>query len=99
MPFILKRWKGVISTHFMNGFAVAISSFTPVRYNPYKGKLSYFEDVTVTIETAPDSKAIKALENINTSPAVLQRLALLVEIVKLPLIIQSAKFVTTTMTC
>ncbi|HQF01929.1 MAG TPA: C25 family cysteine peptidase [Bacteroidales bacterium] len=77
--FYPEKMEGVISTHFMNGFAVAISSFTPVRYNPYKGKLSYFEDVTVTIETAPDSKAIKALENINTSPAVLQRLALLVE--------------------
>lgn len=70
--------EGAFSTHFMNGFGIVMTTFTPVRYNPYKGEISYFKNVTITIETKPDTKAAEALKNLNTSEAVMQRLSLLV---------------------
>ncbi|MFO8128785.1 MAG: C25 family cysteine peptidase [Bacteroidales bacterium] len=52
------------STEFMNGYSIALCSFTPVRYNPSTGELSYFKEITVTIKTARDQKAGKALSNL-----------------------------------
>jgi hypothetical protein len=45
-----------VETHFFNGCGVALSAFTPLRYIPSKKEVSYFQCVTVTIQTAPDPK-------------------------------------------
>ncbi|MBR4561677.1 MAG: T9SS type A sorting domain-containing protein [Bacteroidales bacterium] len=42
---------GRVNTQYLNGVAVAISGFTPLRYVPATGKVSYARTVTVTIET------------------------------------------------
>ena len=42
---------GRVNTQYLNGVAVAISGFTPLRYVPATGKVSYAQTVTVTIET------------------------------------------------
>jgi hypothetical protein len=43
-----------VETHFMNGYAIALSTFTPLRYIPAEKVVSYFQRVIVTIQTAPD---------------------------------------------
>lgn len=58
---------GVLSTHFMNGYAYALSTFTPVRYNPAEGTISYFQTVTITIETQSSEKASIALNNLSSN--------------------------------
>lgn len=65
---------GTLSTHFLNGYSVAMSAFTPVRYNPSTGELSYYKSVTVEIVTASDQNALAALSNINSSEPVIERL-------------------------
>ena len=40
-----------VSTQYLNGVAFAFSGFTPLRYVPATGKVSYAKTVTVTIET------------------------------------------------
>ncbi len=58
---------GKLSTHFMNGYGYALSTFTPVKYNPAEGKLSWFQSVTVTIETQTTQKAVDALQNLSSN--------------------------------
>ena len=40
-----------VSTQYLNGTAFAFSGFTPLRYVPATGKVSYAQTVTVSIET------------------------------------------------
>jgi hypothetical protein len=47
-------FKPGLATHFMNGYAIALSAFTPVRYVPSLKEVTYYQRVVVTIETAPD---------------------------------------------
>lgn len=56
--------KGKLVTSFLNGRSMALTTFTPVRYNPVTGQLSYYTTVRVIVKTAPDAKAVKALDNL-----------------------------------
>ena len=67
---------GTLSTHYMNGYAFALSTFTPMTYNPATRTLSYFSKVTIRISTKPDPKSLKALENLTTSEKALKRVRL-----------------------
>jgi hypothetical protein len=64
---------GKLSTYFMNGYAFALSTFTPVEYNPLDGKLSYYQTVTVTIETRSTERAVDALKNLTSNKKSLQQ--------------------------
>ena len=64
---------GKLTTAFMNGYSFALSTFTPLKYNPVSGKVSYFSEVTVKIHTISDAKAQKARALFNPSPAVWQK--------------------------
>ena len=64
---------GEFSTQFMNGHSFLLASFTPVKYIPATGKVSYFKKVTVTIETRQTERAAQALEHLNTSAQVNSR--------------------------
>lgn len=55
--------KGKLLTAFLNGRSFALSTFTPVRYNPVTGQLSYYSNARVIVHSAPDTKALKALDN------------------------------------
>jgi len=46
-----------VETQFMNGYGIALSVFTPLRYIPSKREVSYFQRVTVIIHTAPDPRS------------------------------------------
>jgi hypothetical protein len=64
---------GKLMTQYLNGFSFALSTFTPVNYNPASGKLSYFQDVTVRIRTRKDHQAAVSMKNISASERVLDR--------------------------
>ncbi|MBN1349174.1 T9SS type A sorting domain-containing protein [candidate division KSB1 bacterium] len=70
----LKAPAGNVQTHFLHGFPVALSCFSPVEYVPAEKKLSYYESVDVIIETAPDEKALHAMRNFSASASVLKKL-------------------------
>lgn len=67
--------KGQLVTAFLNGRSFALTTFTPARYNPVSGKLSYYATARVIIYTAPDTKAILALDNLSGCNASALKLA------------------------
>lgn len=56
--------KGKMITSYMNGRSIAQSTFTPVRYNPSSGKVSYYRRAQVIITTEKDIEAQSALSNV-----------------------------------
>ena len=64
---------GELSTHFMNGYSFGFSAFTPIKYFPSTGKISFFKKVTVKISTRIDEKSYQALENLNSSPRTIKK--------------------------
>lgn len=56
---------GQLSTSYMNGYGIALSSFTPVRYNPAVGDVFIYQKVLIRITTKPSVKANLALNNLN----------------------------------
>lgn len=71
--------KGKITTHYLNGYAIAMTSFTPIRFNPAKGTLSYYSNVKVTIKTRPSSKSSAATAFLRSDFNTLQRLNALIQ--------------------
>ncbi|MBN2091960.1 T9SS type A sorting domain-containing protein [candidate division KSB1 bacterium] len=63
-----------IKTHFMNGYAVALSTFSPVEYIPRTQELKFYTEATVKIETGVDQRAIQALENRSSASYIKKRL-------------------------
>jgi hypothetical protein len=55
---------GQLMTQHLNGFSFALSTYTPLRYNPARKSLTYFRKVTVRITTIPDSQSRAALKNL-----------------------------------
>jgi uncharacterized repeat protein (TIGR01451 family) len=67
--------KGQLITSYLNGRSFALSTFTPARYNPVTGKLSYYSTARVVIHTAPGVSAQKALDNLSTQNSSVTKLA------------------------
>lgn len=65
--------EGHLLTQYLNGYTFALSTFTPVSYNPATGKVSYFRDITVRILTRPDTQSSTTLKNLTTSKDALER--------------------------
>jgi hypothetical protein len=70
---------GKLSTSYMNGHGFALSTFTPVKYIPAYGKLSYYRKVTIKIVTEKDKSSSAALKNLRTGFAVRQNVLLLAQ--------------------
>ncbi len=70
---------GEFSTHFMNGHSFLLTTFTPVKYIPADGKVSFFQKITITVKTLPTEKAARALANLNTSAGVNNRIGALAQ--------------------
>jgi hypothetical protein len=64
-----------LSTTYLNGFAFALSTFTPVQYNPALKTLTWYHKVTVTIHTKPAPEAMAALKNITASAKAMKRVS------------------------
>lgn len=54
---------GGISTSYLYGHSIALSTFSPIVYNPLNGKLSYYTEVNIKIHYSPARKAAEALNN------------------------------------
>ena len=70
---------GHLITSYLNGYAFALSTFTPVIYNPAGKSVSFYQKVTVHITTAPDAGASIALKNLTSSANALKRVRLLAQ--------------------
>lgn len=67
---------GKVSTQYLNGTSFAFSSFTPVRYIPATGKVSYAQTVTVRVNyTASRDDLSKKLWLTSTNEKLIKRLA------------------------
>ena len=64
---------GEITTQFMNGYSIALSAFTPLKYYPASGEASFYKKVTIRIHTQKDAKANNALKNLTANKEVLKR--------------------------
>ncbi len=67
--------QGHLITSFLNGRAFALSTFTPLRYNPVTGKASYYSSVKVIVETETDINAQNALSNLSVDSKLAARFA------------------------
>jgi hypothetical protein len=66
---------GELLTQYLNGYAFAISSFTPVRYNPITGEIRIFQKVTIRIKTEASEQSEQSLENICSNEVILSRVS------------------------
>jgi len=62
---------GKLSTAYMNGYSIAMSVFTPLKYNPLKQTVSYYQKVTIVIETKESAEALASLDNLSSRPEVI----------------------------
>ncbi len=58
---------GKLITEYMKGHAIAFSTFTPFEYNPKEGKLFYYQNVEITIETTAN-KNIREVRSVRYAP-------------------------------
>ena len=65
------RYSAEVETQYLNGYSFAFSGFTPVRYVPATGKVSYAKTVTVRVKYAA-SKSDKS-KMLKTSPEIVSR--------------------------
>jgi len=54
-------------TSYMNGYALMMTTITPLKYNPVRGKITFFRKMTVRVYTEPDDGSINALKNVSAS--------------------------------
>jgi hypothetical protein len=55
---------GRLLTQYLNGYAFALCTVTPLKYNPAQKTVSWFRKVTVRITTRPDAQSQAALRNL-----------------------------------
>ena len=67
---------GHLINSYLNGYSFALSTFTPVIYNPAGKTVSYYRKVTVNITTQPDAGATLAMKNLTSSANALKRVRL-----------------------
>ena len=70
---------GQLQTAYLNGYAIAISSFTPIKYNPSTGQVSLYQNVKIRVVTGPASKSTFALQNISSSERIKSRVSRFVQ--------------------
>ena len=61
------RAYGQLLTQYLNGFAYALTTFTPVVYHPANQRLSFFRKVTVRIRTQKNCRSEEALAMLTNS--------------------------------
>ncbi len=76
---IPEKQTGRLNTSYMNGHGFALSTFTPVKYIPATGKLSFYKKVTIKITTAKSETSNAALKNLRTSFSINKKVSLLAQ--------------------
>jgi hypothetical protein len=67
------------TTQYLRGHAIAVGTFCPIEYNPMRGRIGYYGEVEVTVETAPSAGSMKSLALLRTDEATHARIAALVD--------------------
>jgi hypothetical protein len=65
---------GTLITNYMNGYSIALCSFTPVKYVPSTGKVSFYRKVTLKIFTQNEASGNDPLSNIRSSTETINRI-------------------------
>jgi len=65
---------GKLANSYLNGYAIALTTFTPVMYNPLTGTISYYKSVKIKITTEPSIKSANAIKNLSPSDVIQGRL-------------------------
>lgn len=65
---------GHLMTQYLDGYAFAICSFTPVKYIPALKKVSYYRKITVRVTTKPDNRSVDAMKLLSSRDNVLNRI-------------------------
>lgn len=71
------KFSSDVKTQYLNGYSFAFSGFTPVRYVPATGKLSYAQKVTVRVRYS--ASRVDKSKMLNTSPEVKARVGRLAQ--------------------
>ncbi len=61
------------TTQFMNGYSILLSSYTPLEYIPKSGKISYFKNIKIVVQTEKTSKANEILKNLSSLDKIKKR--------------------------
>ena len=72
--FYPSKSTGELLTQFMNGYSFALSTFTPMKYNPVTGQVTFYKKVTIKITTKPSPAASKALQNLSSTGTVKEKI-------------------------
>ena len=64
---------GNLNTSWLNGYAFALCTFTPMVYYPSLQKAGYYSEITITITTEKSAASAEALKNLSPSLKVLNR--------------------------
>ena len=70
---------GIVTTQFLNGYSVAMTTLTPLQYYPASGKVIYHKEITVRITTTAGSSAENALMNLPHHAGAVARVQRLVD--------------------
>jgi hypothetical protein len=57
------NYKPHLETHYYNGCGIALSAFTPLRYLPSEGRVTYYQRVIVTVKTSPGRESTDRLNH------------------------------------
>lgn len=64
--------KGILNTHYMNGYGIAVTVFTPMHYNPATKKLSYYRNATISVTVEKVDPSVQ-YEMLSSNPSVIKR--------------------------
>lgn len=65
--------EGTQLTSYFRGRSVALSTFTPVEYNPATGEIFYYKTAKVSISSSPDAEAAQALAMLSPAGTLMDR--------------------------
>jgi hypothetical protein len=71
--FFPSKASGKLITQYMNGYSFALTSFTPLRYNPATGELRLYRKVRIRILTQARDEAATALANLSSGEKVVKK--------------------------
>jgi len=55
------------TTQYLAGFSICFVAVTPLKYNPVKKKIAYYQNIKIEVQTAPNSEAQEALRFLHNS--------------------------------
>lgn len=70
---------GVLTTQYLSGHAIAMTTFTPIEYIPSTGEVTIYKKAKVTIQTEVSSNSQKALKNLRSDENTLRRVKNLID--------------------